>query len=143
MNNTRIMDLDLSAYKVLAVDDLRLNIVLAKKMLSRYSFTTVTATGGRDAMAAIDRERPVLLLLDLMMPVVDGYDVIKKVRSDKSMAGVRIVVLSALNTNENVVRALNMGADEFIIKPLTLEKLYNCVDAQFEIILAMEADSKE
>lgn len=143
MDNHQIIDSDLSGYKVLVVDDINLNLLLVKKMLSKYSFTTITATNGMEALAMIEKEKPVLVLLDLMMPVLDGYEVIRRVRADKKNEKLRIVVLSALNTNENVVKALNLGADEFITKPITMEKLFESVNTQFEMIIAMEADSRD
>lgn len=137
-----IPDADLSAYKVLIVDDISLNLILVKKMLSRYSFAIVTATNGQEALDMIESERPALVLLDLMMPIMDGYEVISRVRRNPKYSSLRIVVLSALNTNDDVVKALNLGADEFLTKPITLEKLYTCVNKQFDMIRAMEADAK-
>lgn len=137
-----IPDADLSAYKVLIVDDISLNLILVKKMLSRYSFAIVTATNGQEALDMIESERPALVLLDLMMPIMDGYEVISRVRHNPKYSSLRIVVLSALNTNDDVVKALNLGADEFLTKPITLEKLYTCVNKQFDMIRAMEADAK-
>jgi DNA-binding response OmpR family regulator len=78
-----------------------------------------------------------------MMPVMNGFEVIGKVRSDDEYSQMRIVVLSALNASESVVEALTMGADEFITKPITMQKLYDSVSKQFELILAMGADAKE
>ncbi len=137
-----VPDVDLSGYKVLVVDDISLNLILVKKMLSRYNFTTITATNGQEALDMIESEKPALVLLDLMMPIMDGYEVINRLRHDSAYSSLRIVVLSALNTNDDVVKALNLGADEFLTKPITLEKLYTCVTKQFEMILAMEADAK-
>lgn len=142
MDAQQMMDMDLSAYKVLVVDDINLNLLLVRKMLSKYNFVTITAMNGQEALEKIESEKPVLVLLDLMMPVLDGYDVIRRVRADGAYKNLRIVVLSALNTNENVVKALNLGADEFLTKPITMEKLYESVNTQFEMILAMEADSR-
>lgn len=142
MDAQQMMDRDLSAYKVLVVDDINLNLLLVRKMLGKYNFVTITAMNGQEALEKIESEKPVLVLLDLMMPVLDGYDVIRRVRADGAYKDLRIVVLSALNTNENVVKALNLGADEFLTKPITMEKLYESVNTQFEMILAMEADSR-
>lgn len=142
MDAQQMMDRDLSAYKVLVVDDINLNLLLVRKMLGKYNFVTITAMNGQEALEKIESEKPVLVLLDLMMPVLDGYDVIRRVRADSAYKNLRIVVLSALNTNENVVKALNLGADEFLTKPITMEKLYESVNTQFEMILAMEADSR-
>ncbi|MCQ2065103.1 MAG: response regulator [Bacteroidaceae bacterium] len=142
MGNRNMLDTDLSQYTVMVVDDIALNIMLVQKMLVRYNFKVVTASNGAEAMEMVRTEKPNLMLLDLMMPVMDGYEVIRRIKSDPQMSSVRIVVLSALNTNGNVVKALNMGADEFITKPITMDKLYASVNAQFEMIRAIEADER-
>ncbi len=142
MGNRNMLDTDLSQYTVMVVDDIALNIMLVQKMLVRYNFKVVTASNGAEAMEMVRTEKPNLMLLDLMMPVMDGYEVIRRIKSDPQMSSVRIVVLSALNTNGNVVKALNMGADEFITKPVTMDKLYASVNAQFEMIRAIEADER-
>lgn len=138
-----ILDEDLSEYTVLVADDIELNLVMVRKMLSRYNFNVVTAQDGREVLDKIAKYKPALLLLDLMMPVMNGFEVIGKVRSDDDYSQMRIVVLSALNASESVVEALTMGADEFITKPITMQKLYDSVSKQFELILAMGADAKE
>lgn len=142
MGNRNMLDTDLSQYTVMVVDDIALNIMLVQKMLVRYNFKVVTASNGAEAMEMVRTEKPNLMLLDLMMPVMDGYEVIRRIKSDPQMSSVRIVVLSALNTNGNVVKALNMGADEFITKPITMDKLYASVNAQYEMIRAIEADER-
>lgn len=137
-----MLDADLSEYTVMVVDDIALNLMLVQKMLVRYNFKVVTASNGVEAMELVKTDKPSLMLLDLMMPMMDGYEVIKRIKSDPDTSSIRIVVLSALNTNGNVVKALNMGADEFITKPITMDKLYASVNAQFEMIRAIEADAR-
>ena len=142
MGSYNILDADLSAYTVLVADDIALNLLMIKKMLAKYNFKVVTAADGQEALGMIDEYKPALLLVDLMMPVLNGYEVIEKVRSNPDYASMRIVVLSALNTNDSIVKAFNMGADEFITKPILMERLYNSVSKQFELILAMKADAE-
>ena len=142
MDYSGVLDSDLSAYTVLVVDDIALNLLMVQKMLSRFSFKIIVAQNGQEAIEKIESDKPVLVLLDLMMPVMDGYEVINRVRSNPDYNSTRIVVLSALNTNENIVKAISMGADEFITKPIAMEKLFGSVAREFDMILAMEADSK-
>lgn len=132
-----ILDADLSAYTVLLADDIELNLVMLKKMLSRYNFNVVTALNGQEALEKIAESKPALLLLDLMMPVLNGYEVISKVRENPEYSSMRIVVISALNTNESVERSLSLGANDFIAKPILMERLYDAVSRQFEAVLAI------
>lgn len=143
MGSYNILDADLSSYTVLVADDIALNLLMVKKMLSRYNFKVVTASDGQEAMDMIAEHKPALLLVDLMMPVLNGFEVISKVRSNPDYTSMRIVVLSALNASESVIEALTLGADEFITKPITLQRLYDSVSKQFELILAMGADAND
>ena len=127
---------DYSRYNVLAVDDIPLNLLLVQKMLSRFNFTLRTAANGQLALDAVAAKKPDLILLDLMMPGIDGFEVIRRLRSDPNTADIRIVILSALNSNEDVVKGFNVGADDFIMKPIIMEKLLSCVVTQMQLVEA-------
>lgn len=125
---------DYSKFNVLAVDDIPLNLLLVQKMLSRFNFRIRTASGGQQALDAVAAEKPDLILLDLMMPGIDGFEVIRRLRADAATADIRIVILSALNSNEDVVKGFNVGADDFIMKPIIMEKLLTCVVTQIQLV---------
>lgn len=124
---------DFSMFNVLAVDDIPLNLLLVQKMLSKFNFKMRTASGGQQALDAVAQEKPDLILLDLMMPVIDGFEVIRRLREDPATADIQIVILSALNSNEDVVKGFNAGANDFIMKPIIMEKLLSCVVNQLKI----------
>lgn len=128
------MDIDFSNYDILVVDDVNLNLIVVQKMLSKFKFRTRAAGNGALAMQAIREQRPDLVLLDLMMPVMDGFEVISALRSDPVTAGIPVVVLSALNSNEDIVRAYQLGANDFITKPVLMEKLINSVATQIQLL---------
>lgn len=121
---------DFSQYNVLAVDDVPLNLLLVGKMLARFNFQMRTARGGQEALDAVSALKPDLILLDIMMPGMDGFEVIKRLKSSPETDDIKILVLSALNSNEDVVKGLSMGASDFITKPIIMEKLLNCVITQ-------------
>lgn len=127
------MGLDLSKYKVLAVDDIPLNLLLVQKMLSKFNFQIKTASNGKNALLSVAQEKPDLILLDLMMPEIDGFEVIRRLRGNPDTTGIRIVILSALNSGEDVVKAFDLGADDFITKPIIMEKLLDCVMKQIKL----------
>ena len=85
------------------------------------------ASGGQQALDMVAQEKPDLILLDLMMPVVDGFEVIRQLRANPETADIQIVILSALNSQEDVVKGFNAGANDFIMKPIIMEKLLTCV----------------
>jgi len=127
---------DFSSFNVLAVDDIPLNLLLVQKMLSKFNFRMRTASGGQQALDAVAQEKPDLILLDLMMPGIDGFEVIRRLREDPATADLQIVILSALNSNEDVVKGFNAGANDFIMKPIIMEKLLSCVVNQLKIVEA-------
>jgi CheY-like chemotaxis protein len=125
---------DYSNYNILAVDDIPLNLLLVQKMLSRFKFEIRTAGNGQQALDAVAERKPDLILLDLMMPGIDGFEVIRRLRADPATAGIRIVILSALNSNEDVVKGFDLGANDFIMKPIIMEKLLNSVFTQLQFV---------
>ncbi len=127
-------DRDYSGYNVLAVDDIPLNILLVQKMLKRFNFKLRTASGGQQALDMVAQEKPDLILLDLMMPGIDGFEVIRRLRENPETADLQIIILSALNSQEDVVKGFNAGANDFIMKPIIMEKLLSCVVNQLGLV---------
>lgn len=126
--------IDFTKYNVLAVDDVPLNLLLVDKMLAKFKFRIRKASGGRQALDEISQEKPDLILLDLMMPEIDGFEVLRRVRENPETSGIRVVILSALNSTEDIVRGYQMGANDFITKPIIMEKLVNCVATQLQLL---------
>lgn len=125
--------IDFSKYDVLAVDDVPLNLLLVEKMLSRFKFQVRKASNGRIAMEEVARQKPDLILLDLLMPEMDGFEVLRTLRQNQETADIRIVILSALNSTEDIVKGYQLGANDFITKPIIMEKLVNCVATQLQL----------
>jgi len=134
MTPTDTKNIDLSKHTVLAVDDIPMNLLLISKILSRLNITISTAANGREALESIAKNKPSLVLLDLMMPEIDGYEVLRRLRENPDTKDLRVVILSALNSNEDIVKGFNMGANDFITKPIILEKLTSCVITQLQLV---------
>ena len=126
---------DLSQFSILIVDDVPLNVLLVEKMLARFNFRVRTAANGEEALAQMQEEKPDLVFLDILMPVMDGFQVLEAARKQVEWADVRIVVLSALDSNQDIVRAFNLGANDFITKPIILSKLLSTIAEQLRIPL--------
>lgn len=142
MDKTQLLGTETKGIKVLVADDIPFGLIYAKKVLSRLNLEVITAVNGQEVLDKALSEKPSLLLLELMLPVIDGYEVIRRLRSDTQLSQSRIIVMSALSTNDNIVRALNLGADDFVVKPIATDKLLKSVLGQIELIRAMEADAK-
>ena len=118
---------DYSKYTVLAVDDVPLNLILVEKILQRYNFKVKKANGGQEALDMIAAEKPSLFLLDLMMPNVDGFDVLAALSKSEETSNIPVVILSALNSESDIEKALSNGAKDFVTKPILMDKLLNCI----------------
>jgi CheY-like chemotaxis protein len=132
-------EIDYSKIKILIADDVMLNIVLVKKVLSSRPYQIRTASNGQQTLQAIVKEQPDLLLLDLMMPGIDGFEVIRKIRAGEcGNPNMRIVILSALSREEDKVKCLNLGANGYITKPILLPLLLETVNEQIEAIVGSQ-----
>lgn len=126
---------DPSTIKLLVVDDIPLNVLLIEKMLQQFKFTIIKANNGNDALSMIESEKPDMLLLDLMMPGIDGYQVLEEVRKTKDKEEFPVIILSALNSNDDVQKGMRCGANDFITKPIIMERLHNSVIQQLNLLM--------
>jgi len=118
---------DFSKFTILAVDDVPLNLLLVEKMLSRFKFNVKKATGGQMALDMIAQQQPSLVLLDLMMPNIDGFDVLARLRAQEETKNLPVVILSALNSEHDINKAMDLGANDFITKPIIMDRLVNTI----------------
>jgi DNA-binding response OmpR family regulator len=110
-------------YRILIVDD-EPNIVLALELLmKKEGFEVHTADDGEKALHAIRELRPDLVLLDIMMPKLDGYEVCQRIRSDESLKNVRIIMLTAKGREVEKEKGLALGADSYITKPFSTREV--------------------
>jgi CheY-like chemotaxis protein len=130
MNANINPNIDVDKLKVLIVDDVPLNILLVRKMLGQYTFKVETAANGQQALDLISKEAPDLMLLDLMMPGIDGFEVIRRVRAFEKTKDMPIIILSALNSEADIVKGMELGANDFVNKPIIMERLINSVAKQ-------------
>jgi len=103
--------------KVLIVDDEPGIIVALQFLMEQNGYATVVAFSGEEAMEAVARDHPDLILLDIMLPVVDGFEVCQRVRENPEWNDIRIVLVTALGNEANVTKGLDLGADAYVTKP--------------------------
>jgi CheY-like chemotaxis protein len=115
------------AYRVLIADDVEDNRTLLRNLLQTVGFETREAADGEAAMDLYDEWRPDLILLDLRMPFVDGYEVIRRIRTRHDAPPVRIIVVTASAFQESRNAILAAGADDFIIKPYREARLLETI----------------
>ncbi|HKX12624.1 MAG TPA: HD domain-containing phosphohydrolase [bacterium] len=136
--------------KVLIVDDNPTNVELLLAQLRSYPYQLITASDGEAALRKIEEDPPDLVLLDLMMPKLSGYEVCQRIKSDKKTQLIPVIVITALKELEDKLKAIEMGADDFLMKPfnkvelvtrvkslLKLKELYDDVDNSETIIFTL------
>ncbi len=108
---------------ILVADDVATNVKLLADILGLKGYRVVTAATGPEALAAVERERPDLLLLDVMMPGLTGYDVCRRLREQAATATLPVVMITALDPNDERVKGIEAGADDFLSKPINQGEL--------------------
>ena len=105
------------AHRILVVDDDKQIVRLVQSYLDQAGYAVLTALDGEEAMRAIRRERPDLIVLDLMLPKHDGYEITKWLRADPTLAATPILMLTARIEDGDKILGLELGADDYLTKP--------------------------
>jgi len=108
--------------KILVVDDEQMNVELMEGILSK-EYDVVTAMSGTEALIKVEKTYPDLILLDIMMPNMNGYAVCKNLKSSPNTMSIPIVVVTALKEKEDRIKAIEAGADDFLSKPVDMYEL--------------------
>lgn len=125
-----------SDYKILIVDDVVSNVLLLKILLTNEKFQICTASNGRECIEKTKSEHPDLILLDVMMPDLNGFDTAVILKNDPETANVPIIFLTALNTPSDLVQGFKVGASDFLTKPFNKEELIVRVMQQISLVAA-------
>lgn len=131
-----IMEINYSEYKILIVDDVLSNVLLLKVLLTNEKYNVVTAMNGTQALKMVESELPDLVLLDVMMPDISGFEVARQLKEKPAFAQIPIIFLTALNSTADIVKGFQMGANDFISKPFNKEELIIRVKHQISLIAA-------
>lgn len=123
-----------SDYKILIVDDNEFNIQLLTIILAKSKYKIITATSGTAALNQVEKENPDLLLLDIMMPDISGYEVATRLKENPKYREIPILFISALNSMEDIVKGFKYGAEDYITKPFNKEELNTRIRHQVALI---------
>ena len=128
------MKINPAEYKILVVDDVQSNVLLLKALLGREGFGIEYAMNGTEALEKVKSEHPDLILLDVMMPDMDGFEVAGRLKVEPEQAEIPIIFLTALNDSASVVKGFQLGANDFISKPFRREELLIRVEHQLSLV---------
>mgnify|MGYP000884853132 CR=1 FL=1 len=130
------MKINHSEYKILVVDDVMTNVLLLEVLLAKEGFNVVTADNGRLAIDKIGAEKPDLILLDVNMPHMSGFDVIKEIKKCSQYREIPVIFLTAMNDTDNIVRGFELGGNDYIIKPFNRDELMARIIHQLSLLAA-------
>ncbi|MBD3183050.1 response regulator [Candidatus Poribacteria bacterium] len=118
--------------RILLVDDEPDIVETAAFMLQSYSFQVITAGNGIECIEKAKKEQPDLILLDIMMPEMNGYEVCAKLREDDSTKHIPIIMLSAKGESEAILKSHKIGADDYVVKPFSMPTLLSKLEKVLE-----------
>jgi len=121
---------------ILAVDDDALNRGVIERIVTRKGHKVTLANDGKDALHKIRRDTFDLVLLDVMMPGIDGVDVLREIRNHYSMTDLPVIMVSALSDSEKVVELLDLGANDYVTKPIDAKVLQARMETQLSVVSA-------
>jgi CheY-like chemotaxis protein len=104
--------------KVLIVDDEPFNVDYLEQELEDSSYQLITASNGQEALQKIQSAHPDLILLDLMMPVLDGFAVLSQLKADPDLRDIPVIIISAANDSRSIVKGIKQGAEDYLTKPI-------------------------
>ena len=136
LNETFESEINRSDYKILIVDDVVSNVLLLKILLTNEKFQVCTAANGNQCIEMAQKEKPDLILLDVMMPDINGFDTAVILKKDEATRDIPIIFLTALNNPSDLVKGFQVGANDFLTKPFNKEELVMRVMHQIELVAA-------
>jgi len=136
LNETFDAQINRSDYKILIVDDVVSNVLLLKILLTNEKFQVCTASNGNMCIEQAKKEKPDLILLDVMMPDLNGFDTAVILKKDPETHDIPIIFLTALNNPSDLVKGFQVGANDFLTKPFNKEELVTRVKHQIELVAA-------
>lgn len=114
-------------YKILVVDDSNTNNFLIEGILKKRGYNVTSVTRGNDALKLLKKEKRDLILLDLMMPGISGFDFLNQLKSDTELASIPVVVVSAKTGTKTEKQVLEAGAFSYVSKPLRIQNVLDVV----------------
>ena len=113
---------------ILIVDDELSILVPLQFLMEQNGFHVVLAQSGRDAFEALEKSKPDLILLDIMLPDLDGYEIFQMIRANPAWGGIKVIFLTAKNRDGDIAKGLNLGVDAYITKPFSSAELLAAVN---------------
>lgn len=134
MDYEALNGIDGSKYKIMLVDDIPINTRLLEKILEKANFQLSIFNNSQLAMDNLSDIDPDIILLDVMMPGIDGITFLTRMRADHRYDHIRVIMVSAVSEAEEILKAGTLGANDYITKPISSKSLTNSIANQIRII---------
>ena len=118
----------MSEKNILVIDDSSTNIVLLNAVLVQRGYKVTSALNAQEGYKLVNKEKPDLILLDLLMPEISGFDFLETIKQDKKLRHIPVVIVSAIGTEKNIEETKKLGAVHFISKPVNVDELLSTVN---------------
>jgi diguanylate cyclase (GGDEF)-like protein/PAS domain S-box-containing protein len=128
-----------SPARILIVDDERMNRAILSQIIQRRGFATLEASSGMEALKLIEHEQIDLVLLDIVMPEMDGYEVLRQLRQRKTESQLPIIIVTASDDSQEIVHAFELGANDFVSKPIDPAVTFARINTQIKLQQAQAA----
>lgn len=114
---------------ILVIDDSNTNLVLLESLFKRSGYSVRSATCAKDGLQTMEKGLPDLIFLDLVMPDVDGFEFIRILRKNNEWKDIPVIILSAVNEEEVITKSIELGANDYLTKPLDIEHIISLTDS--------------
>lgn len=128
------MEINFSNYSILIVDDNEINVMLLQVVLENERFQVYTAACANEALKILDSTKIDLILMDVMMPQVSGFELTKRLKSTKKLCDIPILFITALDSPNDIVRGFDLGACDYVTKPFNKSELVRRIKHQISLI---------
>lgn len=117
--------------KILIVDDSSTNNLLFQHLLEDEGYTVIISDNGEDAIKLVEKDRPHLVLLDIMLPGLDGFQVLQKLKEEDKSKDIPIVMVTAKNDTWSMKKSMELGAFDYVVKPIQIESFLEKIKGIF------------
>jgi DNA-binding response OmpR family regulator len=122
------------AFKILTVDDSKTIRMIVKKAFSPYDCELFEGENGREGLAIASKEKPDLIILDITMPVMTGIEMLARLKAEKDLENIPVIMLTAESGKDNVMKIVKMGVRDYVVKPFKGDQLLDRAKAILQLI---------
>ena len=115
--------------RILVVDDDREIIAILKSELAKEGYEVLASSEGKEALEMIKAEKPHLIILDIVLPGMDGYEILDRLKKDDETEKIPVIMLTDMGLDEDIKKGINMGAQHYLTKPLRTRMLIRCIES--------------